>query len=228
MGVNMEAVADLIDDIFRLDSASPPMLKRDGHLRPAVEAAFASMVMYFEERALAGEVPSILSTMCSKMSEADIVQTNPTTTYSLWGTAIKTQFNLDNLRLTSCATDTGMAQVVTSLQNMGRAIGGLHATLASVQRELAALGQAAAAASAPQSPAQPRSRSRTPVRSPAAAVRGRGPTSAGPSPLAAAPAAAGEPNEAEEPLPPRPRPPPPPLGRAWVGCCPQVARRGRR
>ena len=61
-----------------------------------------------------------------------------------------------------------MVQVVTTLQNMGRAIGGLHATLASVQRELAALGQAAAAASAPQSPAQPRSRSRTPVRSPAA------------------------------------------------------------
>ena len=41
--------------MFRLDSASPPMLWQNGHLRPAVGAAFATMVMYFEERALAGD-----------------------------------------------------------------------------------------------------------------------------------------------------------------------------
>ena len=58
MAVDMAKVNDLIDLLFRLDSASPPMLWCNGHLRPAVEAAFATMVMYFEERALEGEVGS--------------------------------------------------------------------------------------------------------------------------------------------------------------------------
>lgn len=37
----------IIDEVFRLDSASPPMLQRGGALRPAVRAF---LVMYYPER----------------------------------------------------------------------------------------------------------------------------------------------------------------------------------
>ena len=49
LGVDMNVLADMIDDLFRLDSASPPMLLRDGEtrasralapeVRPALRAA---------------------------------------------------------------------------------------------------------------------------------------------------------------------------------------------
>ena len=55
-----EALDALIDEVFRLDSATCPLLWRDGPLRPMVEAAFASVVMYFEERQAAGEMTFVL------------------------------------------------------------------------------------------------------------------------------------------------------------------------
>ena len=76
-GVDMVKVDDLIDAVFRLDSASPPMMWKDGHLRPAVEAAFATMVMYFDERYWAGEMTSVLVTMCRQLQKVGLALTDP-------------------------------------------------------------------------------------------------------------------------------------------------------
>ena len=46
IGVSREKLEYTIDILFNLDSASPPMLMKGGSLRPAVYAAFASIVMY--------------------------------------------------------------------------------------------------------------------------------------------------------------------------------------
>ena len=188
LGVDMEAITNMIDELFRLDSASPPMLWRHGHMRPMVHAAFASMIMYFDERSQAGEVLSVLAKMCSLLP-LNLVESDAPSTFSKWGNAIRAQFALDNLELTSKATDPGIGQLVATVQSLGQTVGGMHAQLASMQREFALL------RSAPTSPAaaSPRRRSTPP--------------SSAPSPLRAQPVAT---NDEEPPPPPPPQQPPRP------------------
>jgi hypothetical protein len=49
-GVTEEQHALFVDTLFRLDSASPPQLRRGGALRPVAHASAASLVMYYEKR----------------------------------------------------------------------------------------------------------------------------------------------------------------------------------
>jgi hypothetical protein len=51
-----DRLENMIDTVFRIDSASPPGLMRDQRLRPMVHAAFASLVMYYVEREDADEM----------------------------------------------------------------------------------------------------------------------------------------------------------------------------
>ena len=62
-------VEGMIDTLFRFDSASPPMLLREGHLRPAVRAAFASMIMHFADRSQHGEMLTVLELMSQVSSK---------------------------------------------------------------------------------------------------------------------------------------------------------------
>ena len=84
--------------------------------------------------------------------------------------------------------DPGIGQLVATVQSLGRTVGGMHAQLASMQRELALLRSAPTSTAA----ASPRRRSTPP--------------SSTPSPLRAQPVATND----EEPPPPTPPPPPPP------------------
>lgn len=63
LGFDMAKIDGMIDTLFRLDTASPPMLLRDGHLRPAVRAAFATMVMHFADRRQHDEMREVLELM---------------------------------------------------------------------------------------------------------------------------------------------------------------------
>ena len=98
-----------------------------------------------------GEVPSVLATMCTKLKEANLVQTDAPSTFSEWGDAIRMQFDSDNLHLTGRATDTGTWQMIAQLKSLGRSVGGLHAQIASMQRELSSLHSAVQVA-APRTP----------------------------------------------------------------------------
>ena len=104
-----------------------------------VEAAFASAVMYFDERRMAGEMTYVLSAMLDTLVELHLVEGNAPSTLSRWGAAIKTQFDLDNLHLTARTVDTSSVQLVAALQGLGRTVGGLHAQIAHMQRQLAAV-----------------------------------------------------------------------------------------
>ena len=166
-GVTPEALDALIDDVLRLDSATCPLLWRDGALRPMVEAAFASMVMYFRERSAVGEMTFMLSAMTDSLKamlqgddddddddddEKEIMvldvmgEGNADSIFRTWGEAIKTHFDLANLHLTARSVDTSSAQLVAAVTGVGLIVGGLHAQVASLQREVARLrsGQAAA------------------------------------------------------------------------------------
>ena len=109
-----------------------------------------------------------------------------TSIFCTWGALIKTHFDLANLHLTARTVDTSSAQLVAAVTGVGRIVGGLHAQVASLQREVARLrGQAAAGQSAvcpsplatpaePAPPGKPQGAAPSPHRdsaaSPAAAV----------------------------------------------------------
>lgn len=65
-GQDMEVLEAVMDNLFNLDDASPPMLLSDGALRPLLRAAFASMIMYHPDRMAAGEMRPV----CMKLLEA--------------------------------------------------------------------------------------------------------------------------------------------------------------
>lgn len=69
-GYNPEALDVVIDALFRLDSASPPMLLRDGALRPAVRCALASMIMYYGHRLKTGEMRAVVVSMRNVFARA--------------------------------------------------------------------------------------------------------------------------------------------------------------
>ena len=171
MAVDMEAVELCIDILFRLDSATAPVLWRQGAMRPMVHAAFVSMVMYFDERKDAGEMHLVLEAMCNALMDPRVKldEGAAPVVFSRWGVALKLQFELDNLHLTSRSADTGVVQVVTVVQSLGRTVSGMHATLGALQREMAQLSSLGGA----QLPS-----ARTPSRSaPGSAAQGRASTS---------------------------------------------------
>ena len=209
MGMSMSILDDMIDEVFRLDNATPPMLWRNGSLRPMVEAAFASTIMYFDARKRAGEMTYVLGAMIDTLVELRLVEGDAPSTLSRWGAAIKTQFDLDNLHLTARTTDSSSVQLVAALQGLGRTVGGLHAQIAHMQRQLAA-------APMPTPGASPQRAS------PASGAAAR-PVAASPAAAAASPAPVAE--HAAEPPPPPP-PPANPLGSllvAGAGCLPGAA-----
>ena len=128
--VAMDVLDAIIDDLFHLDSASPPMLQMDGALRPMLNAAFASMVMYHDDRIAAGEA-GVVTTRMHEAFKGKGASGLAVTNYSEWGSIIRNQFESDNvhLRMGATAVDSGTATVVKAL---GR-------TLTEVKGELAAL-----------------------------------------------------------------------------------------
>ena len=109
-----ELLEEVIDKLFRLHAAAPAQLRRDGELRPAVGIAFASLVMYYEERKAAGEMRSVQIEMevavrnvyAARGQEVDACVLIPQ-----WGKYIKSKFDLDNLRLTHQHSETANTQV---------------------------------------------------------------------------------------------------------------------
>jgi hypothetical protein len=106
----------LVDLLYNLDGSSPPMLLSKGALRPAVRAALASQIMYYEERTLNDEMDLVCAKMRAVLTELRVAR-NPVDASGIlvrWGKCIASQFKSDNLHLSSRAADTGSVQVVRS------------------------------------------------------------------------------------------------------------------
>lgn len=127
--VDMCALDSMIDILFHLDSASPPMLLVDGALRPMVHASFASLIMYHDVRVAAGEARQVTTAMYESFTNAKMAGV-PALTFSEWGSIIRHNFDTRNLHLTVGAkVDSGTAQIVRALGH----------TLTEVKGELAAI-----------------------------------------------------------------------------------------
>lgn len=102
----------IIDELFRFDSASPPMMRVGGSFRPAVRAFFATGVMYYSEREAAGEmakakVGTKLRDVVMRFGSAPSADAAHETLTS-WGRHLRERFEADNVHLISKDTATGL------------------------------------------------------------------------------------------------------------------------
>ena len=59
----MREVARRVRQLFSFHDVSPPMLLHGGHMRPMMHSILATMIMYYEERFIAHEMDTVLSSM---------------------------------------------------------------------------------------------------------------------------------------------------------------------
>ena len=124
----------LIDLIFNLDDASPPMLLVDGALRPMVHIAIASMIMYHDARMAAGEMRPVCLKLIEVLGRSGVTADK----LSEWGDTIRAKFDTANAHLLmgrSATGDGGVAQVVRAL---GRSLSEMKSELGALRRDLVA------------------------------------------------------------------------------------------
>lgn len=149
LAVDMHKVSEAIDYLFTIDSASSPMLKKNGHLRPMVQAAFASLVLYFEERDKAGEAHAVRVQMCEALQAVGLTRDGAApVVLRQWGVEIRRQFDIDNLALKVRSESPDLIQLVTALQQqlaeltqqrtalneLGRIVSGMHQSIGALTR----------------------------------------------------------------------------------------------
>ena len=144
-GVDVIKLEKCMDSLFNLNTSSPPMLLQGGTVRSAVKAAFASLLMYYEERLNAGEMRDVNFRIRSVITEEYVCSGAATNSgaHDLivnWGKTIRSQFQADNLRLTSRPTDSGSDKVAQAISDMakslGQSIGLLHSTITNLDHRL--------------------------------------------------------------------------------------------
>lgn len=110
---------EMINTLFRLDSASPPCFHVGGKLRPAVRSMFATAIMYFQERKEAGELMVMRNKMRAVVQRSLCVGQGEAEAQILrWGASIKLKFKADNLRLTLQTAACDMTPVTAAVAEL--------------------------------------------------------------------------------------------------------------
>jgi hypothetical protein len=108
LGERMETLDIVSDLMLRIRPGfSDPKLLQGGSLRPMVHAMAATLIMYYTESTNAGEIVLVTQHMRISMQQAGVVPNVLAAGVKLdvWSAAIKKQFRLCNLHLTSRAKD---------------------------------------------------------------------------------------------------------------------------
>ncbi|XRB19838.1 hypothetical protein RI054_22g96850 [Pseudoscourfieldia marina] len=119
-GVPLIALDDIIDKLYNIDSATPPMLGKTGSLRPAIRCAFASQLMYFSERRAVGEAHDIRLSMVNAVGA--IMKCDAATAMESilsWGAVVRERFDSKNSRLHANSTNSIRTPLATVSDNVG-------------------------------------------------------------------------------------------------------------
>ena len=92
---------DFVDQLFRMHSMAPPMLLRDGQLRPAVRAAAASLILHFPERKRRGQAHQVHAHLINVIEQAKLYDAGSSadSTLTRWSAVLRTKFERDNMHL---------------------------------------------------------------------------------------------------------------------------------
>jgi hypothetical protein len=104
---------DLLDNLFRLDSASPDLFKKGGALRQVLRWGFASQVMYYEVRLRNKEARTVIHRMNDALQASGILRAgeDPVAVFTKWGKLIEAAFSVANLNLTEKTSSPDLPQV---------------------------------------------------------------------------------------------------------------------
>ena len=158
-GVDMALVEDMVDQLFYLDNTRPPMLLREGakkegshvnvngvegQLRPGVRAAFASLVMYYEERNdKKNQLMMSVQRRLRSVVESAYLPTepgkDPHARLVRWGAAIRERFRLENAHLHARREQATVDALTASVQDLGQTVGILQSTVRALLEQNAAL-----------------------------------------------------------------------------------------
>ena len=151
--IDMDRLESVIDALFNIDSASPPMLgslrthpERGsyGSLRPMLRCALAALLMYYETRVAHGEMQEVHVSLHKALNEhygsTDGARFGvPVLTIKRWGTMIAEKFERDNLHLRSRSKDNGTSSIVEVVQRLGQGMSAMQAELSTLRSTLATL-----------------------------------------------------------------------------------------
>ena len=137
VGLTKKQVDEFVDELFFLDSASHPMLRKGGKLRELPCAAAASLIMYYEEsvNARPTEMPGVQARLRDIWATtfarrgaaatgsglgAPSVLDSPSAHLALvsWGNLIRHNFNRANLHLTSREGASGVERMVAAVAQL--------------------------------------------------------------------------------------------------------------
>ena len=139
-GITLESLEVFIDEIFGLHSGSPPMLKKDGSLRPLMHASLAKQLMYYEERFMANESQHVLNVLRDSFTVISVPRDDAHSIFIGWGKAIKAEFDRANLHLVGLERHSnGSDMVVAAVQQQGAMLGRILDAVSALNTRVAAL-----------------------------------------------------------------------------------------
>lgn len=105
---------NILDELFRLDNSSPPKLLRGGELRPAVRAAFATLIMYYKERLEAREMEQVNIRLRDVIIRGGFAASahDADETLHRWGRHLFVVWEKDNLHLFGKHTEVAFERVL--------------------------------------------------------------------------------------------------------------------
>jgi hypothetical protein len=110
LGVDMTVLEAMIDDVF-CTARAPLKFKIDQEARPMMHIAFATVVMYHDERVTAGEMAGVQDNLRETfMGFLNIDRGSANETMTLWGSHIQAKFVSDNLPLTESPVSTAQVR----------------------------------------------------------------------------------------------------------------------
>lgn len=144
LGVDCNGMDRFISHLFRLDSASPPVLRKSGKLWPAVKVAAATLIMYYKQRCEAGEMLQVRNAMQESLKHGIppvCAGTNSHQVLISWSALVADKFNEDNLHLTCRASSDANTQLSAVTQQMGQVISELRSLVLGLQSEVTRIKQ---------------------------------------------------------------------------------------
>ena len=130
LGVNAHDFEVFVDRLFRLDSASPPMLMIGGSIRDGVHVAAASLIMHYEDREKAGEVKRVQAalrnvwaeTFGRLVGEVAAMRELAHVTLVQWGKAVRVLFLQENMNIAAARSGANTSNLADSFGQVGRII----------------------------------------------------------------------------------------------------------
>eukprot|EP00966_Prymnesium_polylepis_P194647 4512221-Prymnesium_polylepis.1 len=93
-----------------------------------MHAALATLIMYYDERDRAAEMPCVLDEMRQALRKLMPKTADVHTVLIEWGVIVRARFDTDNLHLTAGDDHDGTDQVVTAIKQLGGVVSRMQAT----------------------------------------------------------------------------------------------------